>query len=139
MSKKILIVDDDPDILFILNSFLTHAGYKVVLADGGKDALAKAESEKPDMVILDILMPDMDGWEVCTKIREVFPVIPISMCSILTKPHQIEKSFKAGANEHIMKPLKKEKLLSTVKNCLDHPHKRRHGLFADYNVAKEVI
>ncbi len=116
MSKKILIVDDNPDFLFILNEFLTQAGYSVVSADSGNDGIAKAESEKPDMIILDILMPDMDGWEVCERIRQVFPVLPISMCSVLNKPHHIEKSFKAGANEHITKPLRRQRVLSTIKN-----------------------
>jgi CheY-like chemotaxis protein len=115
MPLKILIVDDDPDFLFVLTRILTKEGYKVVKAKDGSDCLKKLELEKPDMVILDVMMPDMSGWDVCREIKAASPNIPVSMCSILSEPDEIEKSIKyAGADEHITKPLNFNQILDTV-------------------------
>jgi CheY-like chemotaxis protein len=115
MSKKILIVDDDPDFLFILNHVLMKEGYEVISAQSGTECLEKVEKEKPDMVFLDIMMPDVDGWEVCKRIKAVSPNLPVSMCSVLRDPEYIEKSIRfAGADEHLTKPLSFNKVLDTV-------------------------
>ena len=117
MPDKILVVDDDPDFLFILNHILSRAGYEVILAERGIECLEKVDKEKPDIVILDIMMPDMDGWVVCRKIKEVYPDLPVSMCSVLNEPHDIEKSLTySGADEHITKPLSFNKVLETVRS-----------------------
>jgi CheY-like chemotaxis protein len=117
MPNKILIVDDDPDLIFILGHVLNSAGYEVISAENGRECLEKVDKEKPDIVILDIMMFDMDGWEVCRKIKEVYPDIPVAMCSILSGSHYIEKSLTyAGADEHITKPLSFNKVLETVRS-----------------------
>ncbi|MEE8402548.1 MAG: response regulator [Candidatus Hydrothermarchaeaceae archaeon] len=121
MSSKILIVDDDPDFLFVLRHVLTRAGYEVVSAESGREGIEKASDEKPDLVILDIIMPDTDGWEVCRKIKEDSPDIPISMCSILRNSDEIEKSFNSGAERHITKPLNFEEVLDTVRTMQLNP------------------
>jgi CheY-like chemotaxis protein len=115
LPDKILIVDDDPDFIFILDRVLGSAGYDVISAGSGTECLEKVQSENPDLVILDIMMPDMNGWDVCKKIKETLPDLPVSMCSILKEPRDIEKSLKhAGADEHITKPLIFDKFLETV-------------------------
>lgn len=115
MTNKILIVDDDPDFLFILRHILSRAGYTVISAGSGTECLEKVEKEKPDLVILDVMMPDMSGWDVCRKIKEDFPDMPVSMCSILRELDEIEKSFEYGADRHLTKPLNFGKVLDTVK------------------------
>jgi CheY-like chemotaxis protein len=73
------------------------------------------ESEKPDMIFLDIMMPGLDGWEVCKKIKATHPNLPVSMCSVLGEPDDIEKSIRfAGADDHITKPLDFNKVLDFV-------------------------
>ena len=115
MPLKILIVADDPDFFFVLAHILAKEGYEVVKAKDGAECLKKVEQEKPDMVILDIMMPNMSGWDVCREIKAATPDIPVSMCSILAEPEEIEKSLKyAGADEHITKPLSFNEVLDTV-------------------------
>lgn len=122
MPNKILIVDDDPDFLFILDHVLSRVGYEVISAESGRECLEKVDKEKPDMVILDVMMPGMDGWEVCRKIKEVASNLPVSMCSVLREPRDIEKSFKyAGADDHITKPLRLDNVLDTVGALLADP------------------
>ena len=116
-TRKILIVDDDPDFLYILGSLLGKEGHKVIQAQGGAECLKKVEQEKPDMVFLDIMMPDMDGWEVCRRIKATSPKLPVSMCSVLRDKKDIEKSLSvAGADEHITKPIKFNELMDTVRS-----------------------
>lgn len=117
MPNKILIVDDDPDLILILGHVLNRAGYEVISAESGREGLEKVDKEKPDIVILDIMMPDMNGWEVCRNIKEVYPDIPVAMCSVLSGSHDIEKSLNyAGADEHITKPLSFNEVLETVRS-----------------------
>lgn len=119
MVKKILIVDDDPDFLFVLGRVLTRAGYEVVSADGGKEGLEKAAEENPDLVVLDIMMPDMNGWEVCRKIKRESPDLPVAMCSVLRYSDKSERSLNyAGADEHITKPIDFDNFLETVNTLM---------------------
>ncbi|MEE9594938.1 MAG: response regulator, partial [Candidatus Hydrothermarchaeales archaeon] len=66
---KILVVDDEPDILYLVNKVLSNKGYTVIKASSGLDAIDKVKKEKPDLVLLDVMMPEMDGWETCKIIR----------------------------------------------------------------------
>lgn len=113
MVHKILIVDDDPDFLFVLRHVLSRAGYEVVSAKRGRECIEKVSEEMPDMVILDIMMPDMSGWDVCRTIKEISPDMPVSMCSILREPEDVERSLKC-ADEHLTKPLSFNGVLETV-------------------------
>lgn len=132
MPSKILIVDDNPDFLFVLDSVLTREGYKVIKAGDGDECLKKVESEKPDLVFLDVLMPDVDGWEVCKKIKAAFPNLPVSMCSVLSEPEDIEKSLRfAGADDHITKPLSFNKVLVTVSHLQSGPHTNDETTWAE--------
>lgn len=116
---KVLIVDDDPDLLFVLEHFLKKGGYDVISATDGAECLEKVNSEKPKAVILDIMMPDMSGWDVCRQIKQKNPNIPISMCSVLGDPNHVKWSLEfAGADQHITKPLSFEKVLNAVKGLV---------------------
>lgn len=117
MPRKILIVDDDPGVLYILRFILKRRGYEVISAEDGSACLEKVEKEKPDMVILDLMMPGMDGWEVCREIKRENPSLPVTICSVLGNEGDIEKSLKyAGADEHITKPFSFSKILDTVRS-----------------------
>lgn len=115
MGRKILIVDDDPDILFVLERFLKRAGYEVLKAKGGAECLEKLSSDKPNAVILDIMMPDMGGWDVCRIIKQKYN-IPVTMCSILGEPEHVKWSIEfSGADEHITKPLSFDKVMQGIR------------------------
>ncbi len=121
MGSKILIVDDEPNILFILRHLLTREGYDVVSASNGRECFEMVIKEKPDLVILDIMMPDTDGRKICRKIKEKFPDLPVSMCSILGTSYEVDKSFSSGADRHIKKPLNFDEVLETATTLLSRP------------------
>jgi two-component system, OmpR family, response regulator VicR len=112
---RILVVDDDPSIRHFVQVNLEARGYKVFMASNGEEAVRNAEKEKPDLIILDIIMPGMDGFEVCRKIRKSYTV-PIIMLSARESENDKEKCEACGADEYITKPFVLRDLLSLVAN-----------------------
>ncbi|GIL09237.1 MAG: transcriptional regulator [Chloroflexota bacterium] len=120
MSEKILIVDDDIDSLKLIGLMLQRHGYEVVAASAGVQALSKAMADRPDLIILDIMMPDMDGYEVCRRLRanpETRP-IPIIMFTAKTLVDDKVAGFEAGADDYLTKPTHPAELASRVKAIL---------------------
>ncbi|MFH1692511.1 MAG: response regulator [Candidatus Omnitrophota bacterium] len=118
--KKILVVDDEVDIVEILQSRLKEHDYDVVCAFDGEEALLKTRQEKPDLVILDIMLPKMDGYEVCSIIRseEAVKNIPIVMLTACSRMDNIKKGMDLGAVSYVAKPLKLDVLLGIIKAIL---------------------
>ena len=119
-SIKILLVDDDPDILEIVGYNLTAGGYQVYKASDGLEAIKMAEKELPDLIILDVMMPNMDGIEACEKLREL-PELENTIITFLTarnEDYSQVAGFDAGADDYIAKPIKPKLLLSKVKGLL---------------------
>ena len=114
---RILVVDDDPRLLHIVAMYLGIEGYEVITAENGDDGLAKLQDRPPDLVILDIMMPGMDGIETCRRMRSHPPTagIPIVMFSALSSDDDIERARVAGANHLITKPFNLVGLGSVVK------------------------
>lgn len=117
MSKKILMVDDQPFILTMGQEILERHGYTVVTAKNGEEAINLAKTLLPDVILLDIEMPKMNGFEACRLIRqeEKTKNIPIIMLTSKTEAAYMEKGFQAGANLYIGKPFSEEKLMTVVK------------------------
>lgn len=120
-SIKILIVDDDPTSRSILKKILTKVGYEIIQADCGKDGLTKVEIEKPNLLILDIDLPDMTGYEVCRLIKlnaetEYVPVLNIS--SYFTKDEDYIHGLECGADNYLTKPINPQVLVAIVKSML---------------------
>jgi len=118
--KKILVVDDEKDVLSLVRRILIRGGFEVISASDGKEGLAKVYSEAPDLMILDINMPEMDGWEVCRKIRgdPLYKHLPIIMLTVRrTKKDQL-KGFDFGGDEYITKPFSPTELIARVKTVL---------------------
>ena len=115
---RILIVDDDPRLLHIVAMYLGIEGYEVSTAENGEDGLAKVEARAPDLVILDIMMPGMDGIEMCRRIRTnpETAAIPVLMFSALSGDEDVERARHAGANHLITKPFNLVGLGSVVKS-----------------------
>ncbi len=115
----ILIVDDDSDIRYILSKTLKKEGYKVIEAADGFEGIESVQEQKPDLVILDIMMPRMSGWEACDKIKEIDPYLPIAILTVKGAETDEVKSFVSGANRHLTKPMKKEEVLEVVAELLE--------------------
>ena len=117
---RILLVDDEADVLEFLGYNLRKEGYRVSVSNNGKDALAKAKAELPHLIILDVMMPEMDGIETCTEIRQV-PELKNSIIIFLTargEDYSQIAGFEAGADDYVTKPIKPKVLVSRVKALL---------------------
>jgi len=116
MKKKILVVDDEEDILHFLELVLGEKGYEVVTAGGGQEALTRAHVDRPDLILLDIMMPQMDGWEVLKLLRvddETAP-IPVAMLSARTEARDRVQGLQEGAADYICKPFSLQELLGKI-------------------------
>jgi two-component system, OmpR family, alkaline phosphatase synthesis response regulator PhoP len=117
---KILLVDDEPDILEIVSYNLSSEGYNIFTAENGVEGVKKAKKEKPHLIILDVMMPEMDGIEACEKIREL-PDLKDVIITFLTargEDYSLVAGFEAGADDYITKPIKPKVLVSKVKALL---------------------
>jgi two-component system, OmpR family, response regulator VicR len=116
-TSKIMVVDDDPSIRKFVQVNLEARGYEVLTASDGEDAIKVAEKENPQLIILDIVMPEMDGFTVCRKIRE-WSSIPIVMLSAREGENDKEKCAACGADDYLTKPFILRELLDMVKTLL---------------------
>jgi two-component system alkaline phosphatase synthesis response regulator PhoP len=117
---KILLVDDEPDILEIVGYNLSQEGYKIVTATNGKEAVAAAKKEQPNLIIMDVMMPEMDGIEACENIRRI-PELANTIITFLTarsEDYSQVAGFDVGADDYITKPIKPKLLVSKVKALL---------------------
>ncbi len=117
---KILVVDDEPDIVEILQYNLEKEGYTVITAYNGKEAIKEAREQSPHLIILDIMMPDMDGIETCQEIRNI-PDLKQTLIAFLTARNEDYSQiagFDVGADDYIKKPIKPKVLTSRVKGLL---------------------
>ena len=114
---KIMLVDNEPDVLLVERIILEKAGYEVIETESGEECLERLETEKPSMILLDIMMPGIDGWETCKRIKENESTKDISviMVTVRGSEEDMTKSFQYGMSDgHITKPIIKEKLLKTI-------------------------
>ncbi len=101
---KILVIDDDPAMTELLKVLLMPTASNVFTANSGREGIALSQSLKPDVVILDLMMPELDGWEVCRLIRETSRV-PILILSALDNPGMVAHALDAGADDYLIKPV----------------------------------
>lgn len=121
MSKfKILLVDDEPDILEFLSYNLNKEGYKVETAENGIEGVRKAKIMKPDLILLDIMMPEMDGIEACNQIRQIESLSNTLIVFLSARTEEFTQlaGFEVGANDYITKPVKPKVLMSKIKALL---------------------
>jgi two-component system response regulator VicR len=114
--KKVLVVDDEPDTLELVKLVLESAGFEAILVKSGMEAMAKIDAENLDLVLLDIMMPDMDGWDVFRKIKEKNKNIPIAI--LTAKAQNIDKLLGLHvlkADDYITKPFGKNELIGKVR------------------------
>ena len=120
MAERILIVDDDTDSLKLIGLMLQRQGYDIVVASNGAGALSRARADQPNLIILDVMMPDMDGYEVCRRLRHdpTTQGIPIIMFTAKTMVDDKVAGFEAGADDYLTKPTHPAELASRVKAVL---------------------
>src|SRR5215475_8369193 len=117
MSQKILVIEDEEGIIHVLNLYLRDAGYAVVSAKDGADGLVLHARERPDLVILDIMLPAIDGFEVCRRIRG-WSKTPILMLTARGDEHDRIDGLELGADDYLVKPFSPGELVSRVRAIL---------------------
>jgi len=115
---KLLVVDDDAYIRELVKVFLQNEGLEVIEAVDGVDALSKLASEKVDMVVMDIMMPNMDGWTLCEEIRSFNTDLPILMLTAKGETSQKVRGFHLGTDDYLVKPFEPAELIVRVKSIL---------------------
>lgn len=120
-AKKILVVDDEPDVASLLTLMLKSQGYNVISAGDGQEALEKARGENPDLILLDIMLPRLDGYKVARMLKfdENFSHIPIIMLTAKIQERDRQTGLEMGANDYVTKPFDTAALLGKIKDLLE--------------------
>ena len=129
---KVLVADDDKNICELLRLYLVKEGFQVVLAGDGEEALARFSAENPDIILLDVMMPRLDGWQVCREIRKKSEC-PIIMITAKGETFDKVLGLELGADDYVVKPFKTKEIVARIKAVL-----RRTGKSAAENDVKEV-
>ena len=113
---RILAVDDSATILEMIKAILSSAGYEVITASDGAEALATARTEEPDLILLDVMLPKFDGYRVCRllKFDQKYKSIPIIMLTAKTEEQSMATGIRTGADQYLTKPIEPERLLAAV-------------------------
>ncbi|NOZ26629.1 MAG: response regulator [Chloroflexi bacterium] len=120
MGKRILVIDDEPDLVHLVSIFLGAAGFEVIGADNGREGIEKIEQVSPDLVICDMVMPNMDGIETVKAIRANPRTrsLPVIMLSARGQTEDVNRALTAGANDYIIKPFRGAEIVEMVKRYL---------------------
>jgi DNA-binding response OmpR family regulator len=127
MRKKILIVEDNSELLELMRLGLKQAGFRIATASNGVDALKLARSGAPDVMVLDLVLPELDGFAVCDSLRKdpATASLPLIVLTGLTSEFARYASLESGADEYVTKPISPERLVSKIKQLLRRPAKAR--------------
>lgn len=139
IGKTVLIIDDDADLLHLASHIFQRAGAHVITTRDGLDGISKLLTQQPDLVILDVMMPEMDGFEVCERIRQVSDA-PLIMLTALNHEQEMLRGLEAGADDFLSKPFNPEVLLARAKTVLrrgKHPTTITSGF--NYNDGHLII
>jgi two-component system alkaline phosphatase synthesis response regulator PhoP len=120
MDKKILVIEDDPATLRLIDYTLRHEGYQVLTASNGLEGMRKALNEKPALIILDVMLPGMDGFEICHRLRSEPATAPLPILMFSAKAQEIDKNtgLKVGADDYLSKPADPSEIVSRVRGLL---------------------
>jgi DNA-binding response OmpR family regulator len=120
IAKKILIVEDDPSFSRAINHIIQKEGYDVITAANGMSGLRMAQEEKPDLLILDVMLPGLDGIEICHRLRQNPPTATLPIIMLSAKGQEADRTtgLKVGANEYLTKPIDRALLLEKVTSLL---------------------
>ena len=125
--ERVLIVDDDPDIVRLVSYNLSRAGYEVLTASTGRKALELVQKQPPDLIVLDLMLPDVDGMEVCRTLRQQLPSRRIPILMLTARGEEIDRvvGFELGADDYVAKPFSPRELVLRIKSILRRAGKDR--------------
>ena len=137
MEKKVLVVDDDPAFLRLVEQVLTQKGYEVLKAGSGQEGLRILFAQKPDLVLLDVVMPKMDGWETCRRIRDISDIPIIILTGKRKAEEDVVRGLDYGADDYLIKPVGNRELVARVRTILRRaelppsPEAKRETTYSD--------
>ncbi len=117
MPQKILVIDDDENTLWLLGTLLQHHHFDVLKASSAAEGLLLAREAQPDLILLDVMMPEMDGWEVCRRVRETLSV-PIIFLTAKSAVKDVVKGLELGGDDYVVKPFDNQELLARIRTQL---------------------
>ena len=129
MAPKILVIDDDENTLWLVSTLLQHNDFEVVKPSTATEGLAVARDQQPDLVLLDVMMPDMDGWEVCRRLRET-SAVPVIFITAKSSVKDVVKGLEIGGDDYVVKPFDNHELLARIRTQLRRgaePTRRRRA------------
>src|SRR5256885_15350156 len=134
--ERVLIVDDDPDIQRLVSYNLTQAGFEVVTAETGRQALESVQKRQPDLIILDLMLPDVDGMEVCRTLRQREDSRRIPIVMLTARGEEIDRviGFELGADDYVMKPFSPRELVLRVKSIFRRMKNERSDMLRVGNI-----
>jgi DNA-binding response OmpR family regulator len=132
-SMKVLVIDDDPDMTELIKLILNPALYEVLTAHSGRAGLDVTRESIPDVIILDMVMPEMEGWEVCKNVRK-FSKVPILILSALDNPGKVAQALDAGADDFLIKPVTSGVLIAHLKNLYRRSQANQGELISDQQI-----
>jgi DNA-binding response OmpR family regulator len=120
MDRKILVIEDDPATLRLMGYTLRHGGYQVLTASNGLEGIRKAQNEKPDLIILDVMLPGIDGFEICHRLRSKPSTAQLPILMLSAKAQEIDKDtgLKVGADDYLAKPADPSEIVSRAGGLL---------------------
>ena len=123
MDDKILVIEDDPATLRFIYYSLRHEGYQLLTASNGLEGLRKAQKEDPALIVLDVMLPGMDGFEVCSRLRAEPQTAQLPILMLSAKAQDVDKAIglKVGANDYLIKPADPSEIIRRVKSLLAQP------------------
>lgn len=124
MLPKVLVIDDDRALTDMFELTIPYEGFEVFTANSGPEGIESVRKFQPDVVVLDLMMPDMDGWQICQEVR-TFSQVPILVLSAVVDSQRMKRALDAGADEYLVKPAPEGALVSHLKKLVQQARKNR--------------
>jgi DNA-binding response OmpR family regulator len=131
LKPRVLIVEDDPDLLVVLRVNLTAMGVEPILAADGRTAISRIQAERPDAVVLDVMLPGIDGWSVLEDLHAMGDPVPIVVCSAKKDIEDMERARALGASGYVIKPFDIDRLIDAVMEAVGRTRRIERGFVGE--------
>ncbi len=138
MTTKILVIDDDTAVTDLLSVLLRSQGFDVTATNSSSDGLGYIRGNEPDLIVLDLMMPEIDGWEVCRSVR-AFSQVPIIVLSALNDPSMVASVLDAGADDYLTKPTPSRVLVAHINRLIKRNETNKHDISASNNLLTKPL
>src|SRR5258706_1200109 len=138
MTTKILVIDDDTAVTDLLSVLLRSQGFDVTATNSSSDGLGYIRENEPDLIVLDLMMPEIDGWEVCRSVR-AFSQVPIIVLSALNDPSMVASVLDAGADDYLTKPTPSRVLVAHINRLIKRNETNKHDISASNNLLTKPL